>query len=596
MKTVHERSKGGGNVRPSERRDDVRVSLLDGRVFAASRGTPLAEVFQIAFPNGDDPPVAAIVSGELRELARPVDGDIEAEPVRVSDSDGIRIYNRSLSFLLVVVAFELFPDARVRIDYSVPHGGLFCRVEGRKPFSGRDLGRIKTRMTELVAQNLPILRQRHSLDEARKLLASRGEEGKIHLLKARVGDHLHLYSLNGVSDYYYGYMVPSTGILKTFALEPFSDGFILRSPRREEPAKLLPPKRFTALREVFDEYGKWLELLGMRSVASLNEAIRSGRIEQIVLVAEALHEKRIAEIASQIADRTRRGVRLVFIAGPSASGKTTFSKRLAIQLLANGLEPYPLALDNYFLPREVLIERFGENVDVDSLAAVDVPLFCRDLQGLMAGEEVALPRFDFQQGTRQAGQTVRLSKGQVLLVEGIHGLNPALVEKTEVAECFRVFVSALTQVNLDVHNRVSTTDARLLRRIVRDATYRGYAAAETLKMWENVRLGEKNNIFPYQEEADVMFNSALIYELAVLKPLVEPHLLQVRDVKLRIEAERLLELLWWFDAYTSEGVPGNSILREFVGGSTLRDLTPVPQAMWAETSHEDRAGVTEGGT
>jgi len=581
-------------VHEAELRATVQIKLPDTRVYEIARYASLAEVFRVAYPDEENPAVAAIVDGELRELAWPIERDAEVAPVFLSDSDGLQIYSRSLSFLLVVVATQLFPDAGVRIDYSVPHGGYFCLVEGRKPFTARELTRIKNRMLELVREDHPIVRTRCTLEEAKKIFTDRGELGKVRLFEARKVDHLHLYVLDGISDYFYGYMVPSTRFLKLFGLEPFADGFILRFPRREDPTKLLPPRNFKALREVFDEYGKRLALLGMRNVVSLNEAIRSGRIEQIVLVSEALHEKRIAEIASQIAARHDKGVRLVFIAGPSASGKTTFSKRLAIQLLANGLHPYPLAMDNYFHPRRILIERYGDDIDVDSLDAVDLTQFQEDLRRLVAGEDVVLPRFDFRTGLREQGPTVRISPSQVLLVEGIHGMNPRLLEDSPLTSCFRIFISALTQINLDQHNRVSTTDTRLIRRIVRDAHYRGYSATETLTLWENVRRGEKRNIFPYQEQADVMFNSALGYELAVLKPLVEPLLLQVREPKLRIEAERLLALLWWFDAYAAKSIPGNSILREFVGGSSLQDLTPVPHGLWGTSSHEDRAGVSEG--
>ena len=583
-------------VREAKLRSTVQIQLPDDRVYEVARHTPLAEVFRVAYPNEDNPAVAAILGNELRELAWPVDSDANVTPVFLSDSDGMEIYRRSLSFLLVVVISQLFPTAQVCIEYSVPHGGYFCRVERRKPFTARELARIKERMLELVREDRPIVRQRCTIEEAHELFTARGELTKVRLFEARKVDHLPLYTLNGGSDYFFGYMVPSTRFLKVFGLEPFADGFVLRFPRREDPTKLLPPQRFKALRDVFDEYGEWLELLGLGDVASLNEAIRSGRIEQVVLVAEALHEKRIAEIASQISARRVRGVQLVFIAGPSASGKTTFSKRLAIQLLANGLHPYPLAMDNYFHPRDVLSKQFGEELDVDSLDALDLPQFQEDLQRLVAGEEVTLPQFDFHTGTRQEGPTVRLSENQILLVEGIHGLNPQLIAESPVKDCFRVFVSALTQINLDIHNRVSTTDTRLIRRIVRDAHSRGYSAAETLTRWENVRRGEKRNIFPYQEEADVMFNSALIYELAVLKPLVEPLLLQIQQPRLRIEAQRLLALLWWFDPYVTENIPGNSILREFIGGSNLQEITPVPHGLWGASSYEDRASVPEGGS
>jgi uridine kinase len=560
-------------IRETGGRADIHVTLPDERVLRAPLGVSVADVFRVAYPDEEDPPVAAVVDGELRELAYPLSRDVSATPVRMSDSDGMRIYSRSLSFLLVVVAAELFPAVPVHIDYSVPHGGYFCRVEGREPFTPEELAQIKTRMMQLVREDHEIVRQRLSPAEVRAQFAARGEESKGLQLLEREGDHLHVYVLNGVIDYFYGYMVPSTGVLKTFSLETFPKGFILRFPRRETPRRLSPPQRFTALREVFDEYGEWLSLLGMRDVGSLNEAVRDGHIDQVILVFEALHEKRIAEIAATVSHRRTEGTRLVFIAGPSASGKTTFSKRLAIQLLANGVHPYPLALDDYFLPRDELRARLGENPDYDSLDALDVETFRGDLGLLMQGERVTLPRYDFATGTRQRGPSIQLDRDQILLVEGIHGLNPNLSVDPSVSKAFRIFVSALTQLNLDIHNRVSTTDTRLIRRIVRDAHFRGYDATETLSLWENVRRGEKDNIFPYQEGADIMFNSALGYELAVLKPLVEPLLLQVRSSAGRIEAERLLALLRWFDPCRTETIPGNSILREFIGGSLFKEFT-----------------------
>lgn len=566
-----------GEIREAAGRSDVQVSLADGRTFRAPLGATIADVFRVAYPAEADPPVAAIVDSELRELGFPLFRDVAASPVRMSDSDGMRIYSRSLSFLLVAVVAELYPSVPVHIDYSVPHGGYFCRIEGREPFAPDELARIKARMLQLVREDEEIVRRRLTPDEVRALFAARGEESKARQLLEREGDHLHVYVLNGVTDYFYGYMVPSTGVLKTFTLETFPKGFILRFPRRESPHRLSPSQRFTALREVFDEYGRWLSVLGMRDVSSLNDAVRDGHIDQVILVFEALHEKRIAEIAATISQRRADGTRLVFIAGPSSSGKTTFSKRLAVQLLANGIHPYPLALDDYFLPRDELRRRLGDRPDYDAFTALDADRFRDDLARLMAGEPVALPRYDFASGTRQAGPTIRLDQDQILVVEGIHGLNPALSVDPAMSKTFRIFVSALTQLNLDIHNRVSTTDTRLIRRIVRDATFRGYDATETLNLWENVRRGEKDNIFPYQEGADIMFNSALGYELAVLKPLVEPLLQQVRDPAARIEAERLLALLRWFDPCHADTVPGNSILREFIGGSRLREFTLLPR-------------------
>ncbi len=560
-------------IKPGKPRDTVQIELSDGRIFAGPRGTSLHEFLKTAYPDRGNPPVAALVDGTLRELAWPVVIDANVEPIFVSDSDGMRIYCRSLSFLLIVAAHELYPEAHVFVDYSVPYGGYFCRVENRDMFTLDELSNLKEHMRQLVADDLPIERLRTTVPEAAAIFAARGEHDKVQLLKDITDDHIHLYSLNGFSDYSYGYMVATTGALHTFTLEAFSDGFILRFPRREDTKRLLPAQRFTELRRVFNEYGKWLDVVGIRNVGSLNEAIRSGRIEEVILVSEALHEQRIAEIASTLARRHDAEHRLVFIAGPSSSGKTTFSKRLAVQLAANGIHPYPLGMDNYFIPREQLEARGGK-IDFDSLSALDVDYFQEQLHALLRGEKVTIPEYNFRTGCRDDGETVHLKPDQILIVEGIHGLNPGLLEGFSDGEVFRIFVSALTQLNLDSHNRVSTTDTRLIRRIVRDAVYRGYSAAKTLEMWDDVRRGEKQNIFPYQEQADVMFNSALAYELSVLKPLVEPLLLQVSDPRARIEAERLLAFLRWFDPYTPKRIPGNSILREFVGGSTLRDFTP----------------------
>ena len=558
------------SVRQSEARNSVQVSLPDGRVYEGRRGAPLRQFVRKAYHRTDDQPVAAIVDGKLRELGVPVVKDIEATAVFLSESDGMRIYCRSLSFLLVAAAHKLFPEARVFVDYSVPYGGYFCQVKGRAPFSSHELDLIEREMVRMVEDDCPIVRESSSLDKARALFSERGEDSKVRLLSDCREDHIHLYSLGGFLDYFYGYMLPSAGYLKTFALEQVRSGFVLRFPRRENPRVLLPPQDFPALREVFDEYGSWLEVMGIPDVGSLNAVVRQELIEQTILVAEALHERRIAEIARIIAQRHEENHQLVFIAGPSSSGKTTFSKRLAVQLIAGGLSPCLIALDDYFLPRDQLKMGRNGDLDFDSLAALDLPLFKSQLHKLLTGMQAVLPRYNFKTGKREQGETLSLAKGHVLIVEGIHALNPVLRERIDDDRVTRIFVSALTQLNLDSHNRVPTTDTRLIRRIVRDSIYRGYTAEETIRMWEDVREGEKKNIFPYQEQADLMFNSALVYELAELKPRVEPLLLQVRSTRQRIEGERLLAFLEWFQPHMSSTIPGNSILREFIGGSTLR--------------------------
>jgi uridine kinase len=468
----------------------------------------------------------------------------------------------------------MFPEAQIFVDHTLPFGGFFCQVRGREPFSAEELTQIEAEMRRAIAEDLPITREPVPLDEVIEIFTARGETEKVQLLTRRKKDYLSLYNLRGTRDYFHGYMVPSTGYLRYFALHLWSPGFVLQYPRRHRPSELLPVAGHLQLTAVFRQYGEWLRLLGVESVSGLNEAIANGRIREVILVSEALHEQRIAQIADLIV-RYRNEVRLVIIAGPSAAGKTTFSKRISIQLLAHGIRPYPLALDNYFVNREDTPRDEYGNLDFETLEALDLELFNQHLVALMRGEAVQLPHFNFKTGRREQGETVQLGPGHVIIVEGIHGLNPDLVPSVPRERTFRIFVSALTQLNIDRHNRVPTTDTRLIRRIVRDATYRGYSAEETLNRWESVRRGEKRHIFPYQEHADMMLNSALVYELAVLKPLAEPLLLQVEPSSpRRVEAKRLLAFLQWFEPCGTDMIPGNSILREFIGESILRDYTP----------------------
>jgi uridine kinase len=446
-------------------------------------------------------------------------------------------------------------------------------VHGRDGFSPEELGQIEARMREMVANDEPITKERIPLNEAIALFQSRRDMGKVRLLGSRRKDYLTLYQLRGMRDYYHGYMVPSAGYLRWFGLHHYPPGFIIRFPRKTDPTSLLDFQDYPRLAAVFREYRDWLELMDVQDVGGLNEAIHSSRIQRIVLVAEALHEGRISQIAHEIASRP--GIRLVTIAGPSSSGKTTFAKRLSIQLWAAGVRPFALEMDNYFVPRELTPRDESGQYDFESLRALDVELLNQHLLSLIDGQLVTLPRYNFHTGLREGGAQVRLHPDQIILAEGIHGLNPALVPDIPPEKIYRIYISALTQLNLDQHNRVPTTDTRMIRRIVRDATHRGYSAADTIRRWESVRRGEKEFIFPYQEHADVMFNSALVYDLAALKPLAEPLLLQVEPgTRERIEAKRLLALIQWFDPFPTDLIPDNSILREFIGGSILRDYKP----------------------
>ena len=429
-------------------------------------------------------------------------------------------------------------------------------------------------MREFVEADLPFAKSKVLLDEAIEYFKKKGYWDKARLLAHRRKPHLVFYELNGTRDYYHGYMVPSTGYLKWLGLEEMGDGFTMCFPRRHWPTTLRQPPQYPVLLSTFRLYGDWLKTLGIQSVGALNDAIIAERSREIVLVSEALHEQRITQIATQIKgdeDRTR----LVLIAGPSASGKTTFSKRLSVQLIALGLSPFPLELDHFFVDREKSpLDEHGE-FDYESIAALDLERLNHDLKGLIAGKQIQLPRYNFRTGSQEVGEVAQLRKDHIIILEGIHGLNPELLPQLPNEQTFRIYASALTQLNLDSYNRVSTTDTRLIRRIVRDASQRGYSATETIQRWESVRRGEKRYIFPYQENADVMFNSALAYELSALAPLAEPLLRQVSfRTDEHIEAKRLLTLLEWLLPLDTDLVPDNSILREFIGGSILREFVP----------------------
>ena len=560
-----------GSIHPAEPRNTAQVWFNDGRVFEGPIGTPLEKFVHAAGSDPDSPTLAALVNNELRELSYRVEGDIEVTPITMAHSDGFRIYRRSLSFLLITAIHELFPQASVYVDHSLTFGGYFCEVKGREPFTEEELAQIKGRMQEFVEADEPILKERVPLSDAIALFQARGDEDKVRLQSRRRKDYLTLYQLRGFRDYFHGYMVPSTGYLSVFSLLRYPPGFILHFPRSSPPMQLQPFTDTRKLVNVFREYGEWLELIGVPDVGALNEVISGERAREVVLVSEALHEQRIARIATEITARQGR-VRLALIAGPSSSGKTTFSKRLSVQLLANGLRPFPLELDNYFVERAKTPRDDQGQYDYESLGALDLDLFNEQLLQLLDGKAVTLPHYNFKTGLREAGPEVRLRPDHIILIEGIHGLNPALVPNIPSEFLYRIYISALTQLNIDKHNRIPTTDTRLIRRIVRDAAQRGTRPARRSTGGRQCATA-KNADLSFQEHADVMFNSALVYELAVLKPLAEPLLLQVEPrTRARLEAKRMLTFLDWFEPLAPDPVPDNSILREFVGGSILQDF------------------------
>lgn len=550
----------------------IQIHLPDGRAISGPRGATVEEFLKPLQDEHAGQIVGAIINGTLRELTYVIDVEARVQPVTMASSDGMHIYRRSLTFLLGTVFDELFPGVQLIIDHSVSFGGYFCRVAGREPLSQSELDQAAARMRELVALDLPIRREEVPLDEAIEMFRKSGQQDKVRLLAHRRKDYLILYELNGHRDYHHGYMLPSSGYIKWFELTYIEGGFTLRFPRRHEPDTLSPLGDYPKLLATFREYGDWLETLGIDSVGALNDSVQGGRVRELVLVSEALHEQRIAEIARQIAAR-RDKVRVVLIAGPSSSGKTTTSRRLSIQLLAYGIHPYPLELDNFFVDRDKTPKDKNGDFDFEHLDAIDRQRLNQDLSLLIAGKTVQLPHYDFHTGMSGLGKTEKLAPDQVVIVEGIHGLNPALLAEIPEEQIFRIYISALTQLNLDHHNRVSTTDNRLLRRIVRDARTRGYSPQQTIGRWESVRRGEKRFIFPYQENADVIFNSALVYELAALKKQAEPLLRQVPyGCPEHIEVKRLLALLDWFLPLDTTVIPDNSLLREFIGGSILEDF------------------------
>ncbi len=560
-------------AKPVPPRETAQVRFTNGKgAFEAPIGTILEEYVRAAYPDRWRMIVGAVIDGKLRELTTPIRADCSVEPIDVSSRDGMRIYRRSLTFLLITAARELFPAATVEIDHSLPYGGYYCQITGREPLSTEELQALQARMREIVNANEPIMKARIPLAEAKAIFEKQGYDDKLRLLNYRAKDYLTVYTVRGLTDYFYGYMVPSTGYLRTFALAPLSTGFVLQFPRHAHPDQLEKADRPSKLAAVFKSHADYMRVLEVEHVGELNQAIESKRIREVMLVAEALHERRIAEIARALVGK-RDEVRLILIAGPSSSGKTTFSKRLAVQLLAYGLRPMAIEMDNYFVDRDKTPRGPDGEYDFESFDALDHALFSQQVKQLTEGHTVAMPRYDFKLGQRVAGATVQISHDHIVIAEGIHALNPNLLTDVPPERVYRIYVSALTQLNIDHHNRVPTSDTRLLRRIVRDTRDRGHTARDTIKRWDKVRDGENRNIFPYQENADTMFNSALVYEQAALKSLAEPLLRQIRPGTPEYsEAERLLAELDWFLPAPIEVIPENSILREFVGGSSLKDF------------------------
>lgn len=551
---------------------NIEVHLSNGITLSGKRGTTAEDFIKAAGYSEPDLIVGCVINNSLKELTTKINQESELKPVTTREMDGARIYRRSLTYLLSAAFSVCFPNSKLHVDHSVFPNGYHCHVSPDLVLDDEKLGKLKNKMQILIDKNLPFVKQETPVEEAIQYFGKIGVNDKVELFKYKQKDTVTLYKLEQYVDYQHGFMVPNTSYLKWFDLIRTNGGFTLRFPSRGNPFRIDIVKHYPRLLNTFQQYGQWLNKLGVENVGALNRAIVEGRTRELILVSEAFHEQHIAAITQQIAEKKGQN-RIILISGPSSSGKTTFSRKLSIQLLSKGISPFAVELDNYFVNRNDTPRDENGEFDFESIGALKLGQLNEHLAGLIAGKKVHLPKFDFKSGMGSAGEEVKLKPDQMIIMEGIHGLNPALINPELSNHAFKIYVSALTQLNLDNQNRVSTTDTRLMRRIIRDNSQRGYKAAQTIARWGSVERAEKKHIFPYQENADVMFNSALVYETSVIKPIIEPLLRQVPyNTPEYIEAKRLMAFLDWFLPVGSEIVPDISILREFIGGSILHDF------------------------
>ncbi len=532
-------------------------------------GSTLSEVFRELNLKMDYGPISVKVNNKVEGLHYRVYHNKDVEYLDIRSSSGVRAYTRTLFFVLCKAVHDLWPGADVVIDIPVSNG-YYCNINIGRPVTHFDADAVRRRMQEIIDAALPICRHESTTEEVIRMFSDMGMESKAKLLKSVGRLYTTYYEIDGYKDYYYGTLLTNTRQLYLFGLEKYYDGMLLRTPSRDDPSRLGELVRQDKMFDIFQEHHRWQHILGVSTVGDFNEAVQQGRSTDLINVSEALQEKKISQIADMIS--TRRGVRMVLISGPSSSGKTTFCKRLSIQLLTCGVKPVPVSLDDYFVNREETPKDDNGEYDYESLYALDIGLLNRQLNALFAGEEVELPRYNFQSGrSEKSGRKLRLADDEVLVVEGIHALNPELTAQIPEEQKFRVYASALTTILLDAHNYIPTTDNRLLRRIIRDYKYRGVSAQETIHRWPSVRAGENKWIFPYQENADVMFNTALLFELAVIKSQAEPLLeLVPENADEYTEAYRLLKFLKYISPIPNRQLPPTSLLREFLGGSSFK--------------------------
>ena len=547
-------------------------ATINGKVYEYPAGTLFETIAADVQQEYDHDIVLVSVNGRLRELEKRLAADAELSFYTTADSAGCQAYRRSLTMLLMKAVYKVAGhDAvtRAQVQHSIS-SGYYCTIEGSVTVDEKFLEAVKTKMREYVEKKLPIKKTNVSTDKALRIFHEHKMYDKERLFRYRRASRVNLYSIGDFEDYYYGYMVPHTGYLKYFDLYLYDEGFVLQFPAMAEPERVPPFKPQHKIFQVLKEATQWSDMLGISTVGELNDCISRGGMQHLIMTQEALQERKIAEIASRIAEDP--GKKFIMIAGPSSSGKTTFSHRLSIQLSAAGLKPHPIAVDNYFVEREMTPRDENGDYNFECLGAIDIELFNRQMCELLSGKTVEIPNFNFKTGKKEYhGDYLTLGEEDILVIEGIHCLNDALSHSLPKESKFKIYISALTQLNVDEHNRIPTTDGRLIPRMVRDARTRGASAAKTIAMWPSVRRGEEENIFPYQEDADVMFNSALIYELSVLKQYAEPILFGIdRDAPEYLEAKRLLKFLDYFLGVDSTVIPDNSLLREFIGGGCFR--------------------------
>lgn len=549
----------------------ITTTLTDGTRTSVPVNTPVGAVLAAPADEHGLRYLGALVNNDVVSLTYPLEVDCDVTPLTVSHPQGVRIYRRSISFLVVKAVQELFPDARCMVEHSLGTG-FFCAFEqsGNSGISRDKVDAIEKRMTELCEQDIPIERLKVSFEDAVARFKEQKQYDKYSLLRFMNPPKVVLFSTAGFSDLAHGVLAPTTGALNVFNLESHAEGFVIQFPDPDDPTQPATFQDQPHLFQIYQEHKEWGRILGISTVGTLNEVIANRGIGEFIKIAEALHEKKLAHMADQVHQRGDR-VRTILIAGPSSAGKTTMAKRLSIQLRVNGLRPRSISVDDYFVDRKDTPRDEHGKLDFEHVESIDLELLNEDLKKLVAGEVINVPRFNFEKGAREyRGNQLQLAPGDILILEGIHCLNPRLSEAVPDENKFKIFVSALTQLNLDDSNRISTTDNRLIRRMVRDHKFRGHSALTTLQMWPSVQRGEERWIFPNQQTADATFNSALDYELAILKPMVSPLLAEVKPSSVEYaNARRLQDFLSYFVNAPEDLVPSSSILREYIGGSSF---------------------------